>query len=110
MKHKEIWNIYFDSIVGREQGGNRPAVVVSGNNLNRNLDVVWVCPISSVIHNYEGNPIIEPNSENGLKTKSEVLVFHLRAVSKDRFKKRIGSISKSHMDEIIITINDILEL
>lgn len=110
MKQREIWNIYFDPTVGSEQKGNRPAVVVSGNTLNNNLEVVWVCPISSSIHNFQGNPILVPDKNNGLTKESEVIVFHLRAVSKKRFKKRIGEISKDQMEQIILTINDILDL
>jgi len=110
MRQREIWNIYFDPIVGSEQSGNRPAVIVSGDLLNKNLDVIWVCPLSSSIHNFEGNPVLEPDEENGLSKKSEVMVFHLRLFPKKRFKRRIGLISKVHIEEIIQTINDILEL
>lgn len=109
MKKKEIWNVFFDPTIGSEQAGNRPAVIVSGNNLNNNLDVIWVCPITSSIHKYEGNPIIKPNSENGLKNKSEIMVFHIRSISKKRFKKKLGSISTEQMKQISVTINDILD-
>lgn len=110
MKKGEIWNVFFDSVIGSEQAGNRPAVIVSGNNLNNNLDVIWVCPLSSSIHRFEGHPILRPNSENGLKIESEIMVFHIRAISKKRFKRKIGLISTKQMNEISVTINDILEL
>lgn len=109
MKQKEIWDVYFDPTIGSEQSGNRPAVVVSGNNLNKNLDVVWVCPLTSSVHNFEGNPVLNANDKNGLKKKSEVLVFHIRSISKKRFKKKIGEISSSQMNGIIETINELLE-
>ena len=109
MKKKEIWNVFFDPVIGSEQAGNRPAVIVSGNNLNNNLDVIWVCPLSSSIHEFEGNPILKPNSENGLKNESEIMVFQIRSISKKRLKKKIGSISTKEMNQISVTINDILE-
>ncbi|TXD85383.1 type II toxin-antitoxin system PemK/MazF family toxin [Subsaximicrobium wynnwilliamsii] len=108
MRQREIWNVYFDPVQGSEQAGNRPAVIVSGNNLNKNLDVVWVCPLSSSIHKFEGNPILEPDAENGLKLKSEIMIFHLRSISKERFKKKIGSISSKEMDAVFVTINDLM--
>ena len=108
MKQKEIWNVYFDPVKGSEQAGNRPAVIISGNNLNKNLDVVWVCPLSSSIHKFEGHPIIEPNSANGLKLTSEIMVFHIRAISKERFKKKIGVVSTTQLKNVFVTINDIL--
>ncbi len=110
MKKKEIWNVFLDPDIGSEQAGNRPAVIVSGNNLNNNLDVIWVCPLSSSIHEFEGNPILKPNAENGLNSESEIMVFHIRSISKKRFKKKLGSISTKQMEEISATINDMLEL
>jgi mRNA interferase MazF len=109
MKQKEIWNVYFDPIVGSEQAGNRPAVVVSGNLMNNNFNVILVCPISSSIKEYKGHPILEPNLTNGLKKKSEVMVFHVRSLSKLRFKKKIGEISNKELEQINTTLNKILK-
>jgi len=109
MKQGEIWQVYLDPIKGSEQGGNRPAVVVSGNTLNSNLDVVIVCPISSSIHKFEGNPVLTATEENGLKIKSEVMVFHIRSLSKFRFKRKIGRVSETELEKIKETLNDILK-
>lgn len=108
MKQGEIWELYLDPVAGREQGGRRPAVIVSGDLLNTYLDVVIVCPLTSRIKNYKGNLILDPNSENGLMEKSEVLTFHIRSVSKDRLQKKLGEISKSDVDFVKSTLNDIL--
>ncbi len=105
----EIWNVYFDPIKGNEQGGNRPAVVISGNTLNKNLGVVIVCPITSSVHNYEGNPVLSPSKENGLQVLSEIMVFHIRSISKERFKKKIGIITKNELEKVKNTLNDILK-
>lgn len=109
MKQGEIWQVYFDPVKGSEQAGNRPAVIISGNTLNDNLDVIIVCPITSSIHNFEGNPILIPTEKNGLKLKSEVLVFHIRSISKFRFKRKIGRISEGELEKIKTTVTDILK-
>ncbi len=109
MKQGEIWQVYFDPIRGNEQGGNRPAVVVSGNTLNKNLGVVIVCPLTSSIHNFEGNPVLEATQENGLKRKSEIMIFHIRSLSKDRFKRKLGNITMPELNQIKQTIDDILK-
>jgi len=31
MRQGEIWELFFDPIKGSEQGGYRPAVIISGN-------------------------------------------------------------------------------
>lgn len=108
MKQGEIWELYLDPTKGSEQGGRRPAVIISGNLLNKYLEVVIVCPLTTSIKNYKGNLIVEPSKENGLKEKSEVLTFHIRSVSKKRFDKKIGMISEESIEVIKDTLNDIL--
>ena len=109
IRQKELWQVYFDPVSGSEQSGNRPAVVISGDTLNKNLDVVIVCPLTSSIHKFEGNVILNPNDENGLKKSSEILVFHIRTISKLRFKRRIGKITENQLNQIKNTLNEILK-
>lgn len=108
MKQGEIWNVYFDPIKGSEQAGNRPAVIISGQAMNNNLDVIIVCPITSSVKNFKGNPILEPTKDNGLLIASEIMVFHIRALSKLRFKKRIGSVTNEQLEQTKNTLNAIL--
>lgn len=109
MKQSEIWSVYFDPIKGREQSGNRPAIIISGPAMNENIDVVIVCPLSSSIHNFRGHPIINLSKENGLLQVSEVMVFNVRTLSKERFKKKLGVASKETLKNTIKTLNDILK-
>ncbi|WP_445731576.1 type II toxin-antitoxin system PemK/MazF family toxin [Mariniflexile sp.] len=108
MKQGEIWSVYFDPIIGSEHGGNRPAVIMSGNAMNQHLRVIIVCPITSSIRNYQGNPIIEADENNGLSSPSEIMVFHIRSISKERFKKKIGFISNDNVIKIKETLDDLL--
>lgn len=108
MRQGEIWEIYLNPTKGSEQSGRRPAVIISGNMLNKHLQVVIVCPLTSKIKNYKGNLIIKPTEVNGLVDKSEVLTFHVRSVSKSRLDKKLGSIPISDVDKIKKTLNDIL--
>ncbi len=108
MKQGEIWNMYFDPTEGSEQSRRRPAVIISGNLLNQYLKVVIVCPLSANIKNYKGNVVLKPDAVNGLMKESEVMIFHVRSVSKDRLKKKIGSIDKLQLKEIKQGLDDIL--
>lgn len=108
MKQGEIWEMYFDPVKGSEQGGRRPAVIISGNLMNEYLNVVIVCPLTTKIKNYKGNLILEPDEKNGLEMKSEVLTFHIRSVAKDRLKNKLGNISQKNVEFIKSTLNDIL--
>jgi mRNA interferase MazF len=108
MKQGELWFANLNPVVGSDQAGMRPLLIISGNLLNTYLNVVICCPLSTKIKNYKGNIILNPNTENNLSETSEVLTFHIRSVSKDRFVKKIGKVSweelrlvKKCFDEIL---------
>jgi len=108
MRQGEIWYGDLNPTKGSEQSGFRPFVVLSGNLLNQHLPVIIVAPLTTKIKNYKGNPILSPNKENGLKSESEILIFHIRSISKDRFIEKVGTIEKSELQMAIKTLNDIL--
>jgi mRNA interferase MazF len=71
--------------------------------------VVITAPLTTLVKNYKGNPVIKPSPTNGLDHESELLVFHIRSISKDRLVKKIGNISLSEVNLAIKTLNDILK-
>jgi len=109
MKQAEIWNVNLNPVKGSEQAGFRPVVIISGNLANQYLRTLIVCPLTTKIKGYKGNPILEPDIKNGLKEKSEVLVFHIRSISKDRLIHKLGEITPACMEEMKKTLGDILK-
>lgn len=109
MKQGEIWHADLNPTKGSEQAGSRPVVILSGNLLNQHLPIVIVAPLTTKIKKYKGNPILSPTKTNGLKTESEMLIFHIRSVSKDRLSAKCGSIETSDLAIAIKTLNDILK-
>lgn len=110
MRQGEIWMSDLNPIIGSEQAGRRPVVILSGNLMNRFLHVVITAPLTSKIKNYQGNPILQPNQINGLKIQSEILVFHIRSISKDRLIEKIGEIQKSELNQALETLKDLTTL
>jgi len=108
MRQGEIWEMYFDPTKGSEQSGRRPAVIVSGNLMNKYLRVVIVCPLTTNIKNYKGNVVLKPNGKNKLKEPSEILTFHIRSVSKERLKNKIGQVSEDEILQVKQGLEDIL--
>jgi mRNA interferase MazF len=108
MKQGEIWNADLNPSKGSEQAGLCPVVIISGNLLNEHLPLVIVMPLTSKIKNYKGNPVLRPSKANGLKVISEVLVFHVRSISKDRLVERLGTAESGEISRAIDTLNDIL--
>lgn len=109
MNQGEIWQVDLNPIKGSEQGGFRHVVILSGNLLNRYLPVVITAPLTTKIKKYKGNPIIMPSETNGLNDESELLVFQIRSISKDRLIKKIGNIKSDELELAIKTLNDLLK-
>jgi mRNA interferase MazF len=110
MRQGEIWMSDLNPVIGSEQAGRRPVVILSGNLMNRFLQVIITAPLSSKIKNYQGNPILTPSSLNGLKLKSELMVFYIRSISKDRLIEKIGELKEAELREALTTLTDITTL
>ena len=104
----EIWYADLNPTNGSEQSGFRPLVIISGNLLNEHLNVVITCPLTTKVKNYKGNVVLTPGKTNRLKETSEILVFHIRSVSKDRLVRKIGNITKDELDSLKSGLDDIL--
>jgi mRNA interferase MazF len=107
MKQAEIWLANLSPVVGSEQAGNRPVVIVSGNLANEYLKTVICCPLTTKVKHYKGNVVLQPNSTNNLDKASEILTFHIRSISKERLVKKVGSISKEELNKIKIGFDDL---
>lgn len=107
MKQGELWYADLNPVIGSEQAGIRPVVIVSGNLANTYLKTVICCPLTTKIKRYKGNVILEPNTSNKLQVLSEILTFHIRSVSKERLVRRIGIISVDELKQIKNGFDDI---
>ena len=95
------WDIVFISlnpVEGSEQGGKRPALVISNDGVNKNLPIITCIPFSSV----KDNELIYPTEvyfekeELGLNKDSVLMLHQIRTISKNRI---IGKISEVKKDE-----------
>lgn len=110
MRQGEIWFADLNPTKGSEQAGFRPIVILSGNLLNKYLSVVISAPLTSKIKNYQGNPVIEPNDRNGLTKSSELMMFHIRSISKERLVRKVGEISSNELKKALETLDDLMRL
>ena len=108
MKQGEIWYVDLNPTEGSEQAGFRPVVIVSGNLANEYAPMVVCCPLTNQLKYYFGNPILLPNTINGLKKQSEVMLIHIRSIAKSRLKKRIGIVSPLELEQCKQTLIDLM--
>lgn len=70
-----IWTD-FDPRTGREQGGRRPALVVSPRAFSEATRLAIVCPITSRVRPFASSVVLPP----GLPIEGEVLISHVRSI------------------------------
>lgn len=108
MFQKDIYLADLNPTKGKEQKGKRPVVLISGNTMNENFDVCIICPISSKIKNYTGSVKLEKGKINKLNEDSEILVFQVRTIAKERMIKKIGEITDEQLKEVFYSLNEVL--
>jgi mRNA interferase MazF len=106
----DVWSVTFDPTGGREQAGARPALVVSVDKFNHGpAELVIVLPITSKNKNQPIHVSLKP-PEGGVSTVSFIKCEDIRAVSKQRLKRFLGTVSPSTMADVEMRIRILLSL
>ncbi len=85
---------------GHEVGKVRPAVVVSSDIDNEELETIIVLPLSTDLIDDVSPYRVRLSARSGLDRESDVLVNHIRTISKKRAIKTISKITKSEYEMI----------
>jgi mRNA interferase MazF len=89
----DVWVVDFGTPIGHKQGYERPAVIVSSDELNLGpAGVLVVVPITRTNRRVPAHVEIEP-PEGGVKTRSFITPEDIRSVSIERFGERWGHVS-----------------
>ncbi len=89
----EVWDINFDPVVGHEQGGFRPALVVSNNPFNETPHgLCIVAPITGTVRDVPSQ-IEVAAVEGGLNKRSVIMCEQVRSASLQRFRRQRGAVS-----------------
>lgn len=104
LKYLDIVLVDFgNDIIGSEQGGIRPAIVVQNNVGNKYSSTTIVLPLTSQIKslNQPTHTLLKKTRNIGLNDDSMVLAECIRQVSKERIIKYCGKvINKKEKEEI----------
>lgn len=100
MNRGEVWWINFDPSIGGEIKKERPAIIVSNNAANRNLNRVQVVPITSNVSRlYPSEALVTLQGRQG-----KAMADQLATVSKQRLRKKAGEISLEEMTAVELAI------
>jgi mRNA interferase MazF len=89
----EIWWANLEPIVGSEQGGRRPVLVLQTDLLAAFTSTVIAAPLTTVLRRAQlPSSAFIPRLGTGLASDSVALCHQLRVLDKARFHSRVGSV------------------
>ena len=107
VKRGDIFYADLSPVVGSEQGGVRPVLVVQNDVGNKFSPTVIISAITSQINKAKLPTHIEITAdEYGLAKDSVILLEQIRTIDKKRLKERIGRLD----DELMQMLDDALTI
>ncbi|MBQ9780774.1 MAG: type II toxin-antitoxin system PemK/MazF family toxin [Clostridia bacterium] len=94
----EIYIADLDPVVGSEQGGERPVLVIQNNLGNKHSPTVIVLAITSRFHKKRHLPTHVPIESGDLSKNSIALAEQVRTIDKSRLIHYVGRASRETMD------------
>lgn len=101
IKRGDIFYADLSPVVGSEQGGMRPVLIVQNDTGNRHSPTVIAAAITSQINKARLPTHIELSARSyGLTRDSVVLLEQIRTLDKRRLKERMGRLDEALMQQV----------
>ena len=102
IRRGDVFLADLNPVVGSEEGGNRPVLIVQNNTGNRNSRTTIVAPITrKLTSSYLPVHVIVSPSVTGLQETSSVMLEQIRVMDKERLKEKVG-----HLPPFLMTLVD----
>lgn len=106
VKRGDIYYADLSPVVGSEQGGVRPVLIVQNDVGNKYSPTVIAAAITSQQDKSRMPTHISVNGDTcGLSKDSVVLLEQVRTIDKQRLKERMGNLSTTDMNKINKALN-----
>ncbi len=100
-KRGEIYYADLSPVIGSEQGGVRPVLIIQNDVGNKFSPTVIVCAVTSRITKAKLPTHVEiPAGKFGLNKDSVILLEQMRTLDKRRLKARVGEVDAAAMRRI----------
>jgi len=101
VKRGDIYYADLSPVIGSEQGGIRPVLVVQNDVGNKYSPTIIAAAITSQINKAKMPTHIEISAEEyGLNKDSVVLLEQIRTIDKKRLKEKIGQLDDALMEQV----------
>ena len=100
----DLVEVDLELLEGSEQGGVRPALVVSNDGFNRNFPLVTVLPLTRAGGKHRTVYAFEvklPAGAAGNPADSIVMPQQIRAIARSRVRERLGTLSDPALREAL---------
>ena len=110
MRTGKVWIVNFTPSVGDEIAKSRPAIVIDPDDI-AGLKLRVIVPLTDANKlGRDWHVKIRPDASNNLIKESFADVLQLKSSSTERFIRKIGELSESDLDEIKLSIVQVLHL
>lgn len=100
IKRGDIYYADLSPVVGSEQGGVRPVLVIQNDVGNKYSPTVIVAAITSKLEKAKIPTHIEVGREYGLIKNSVILLEQIRTIDKRRLKEKIGKLDNLKIEGV----------
>lgn len=101
VKRGDIYYADLSPVVGSEQGGMRPVLIVQNDTGNKHSPTVIAAAITSQIGKAKLPTHIELGAQNyGLSRDSVILLEQIRTIDKSRLRERMGKLDDPTMNRV----------
>jgi len=97
----EVYFADLNPVIGHEQGGHRPVLIIQNDVGNRYSPTTIVAPLTTAF-----SPRVYPTEvrvragAGGLTRNSSILLNQIKAVDKDRLERRVGQLDAATMQRV----------
>ena len=100
IKRGELYYADLSPVVGSEQGGVRPVLIVQNNIGNKYSPTIIAVAVTSQMNKAKLPTHIEIDTTSGLPKDSVILAEQVRTLDKRRLKDRIGALDNKAMEKV----------
>ena len=101
----DVFLVNLDPTIGSEIKKTRPCVIISPDEMNRNISTIIVAPLTSRLRKY---PTRVPCKVNG--KQGQIVLDQIRTVDKSRLIKKIDFLNQRVQRKVFEVLNEMFSL
>ncbi len=102
VKRFDVFLVILDPTIGSEIQKTRPCVVISPDEINRNITTVIIAPMTTKGRTYPTRMVCQFQGKNG-----QIVLDQIRTIDKTRLVKKLGQISQDEQRMVLDTLAEL---